>query len=81
MKEDLLNYYSQFNCKAERCLHTCCKGWDMCIDEKTLKEYKNIGIYDNGTNLLLVVYNDDISNFSEVLLLADLSLVELININ
>lgn len=41
MKEYLLNYYSQFNCKAERCVHTCCKGWDMCIDENTLKNYKN----------------------------------------
>ncbi|MBQ4586758.1 MAG: flagellin lysine-N-methylase [Clostridia bacterium] len=41
MKEYVLNYYQQFNCISERCTHTCCRGWDMCIDEKTLQEYKN----------------------------------------
>lgn len=46
-----------------------------------LKEYKNIGIYNDGTNLLLVVYNDDISNFSEVLYLANLNTLELIKID
>lgn len=41
MKEYLLNYYSKFNCIAEKCAHTCCSGWDMCIDKETLQEYKN----------------------------------------
>lgn len=40
MKEYFLSYYSKFNCIAEKCAHTCCSGWDMCIDEETLQEYK-----------------------------------------
>lgn len=47
----------------------------------TLEEYKNIGINNDGTNLLLVAYNDDISNFSEVSVLANLNLTEYIIID
>lgn len=41
MKEYVLSYYSEFKCKASECKHTCCAGWDMCIDENTLNLYKN----------------------------------------
>ena len=41
MKNYLLNYYPNFKCIAERCKHTCCAGWEMCIDAQTLREYKN----------------------------------------
>ena len=41
MKEYHLNYYSKFKCIAGECKHTCCKGWDTYIDERTLNEYKN----------------------------------------
>lgn len=40
MKKYLLNYYPQFKCIAERCNHTCCAGWEMCIDEQSLERYK-----------------------------------------
>ena len=41
MKNFVLNYYSQFKCIAEKCVHTCCAGWDICIDSKTISAYKN----------------------------------------
>lgn len=41
MKEYVLSYYPEFKCVAGSCKHTCCAGWQMCIDEKTLSRYKN----------------------------------------
>ena len=42
MKEYLLSYYSKFKCVASDCKHTCCAGWEMCIDKDTLSHYKNL---------------------------------------
>ena len=41
MKEYILSYYPNFKCIANNCKHTCCAGWDMYIDKKTLNDYKN----------------------------------------
>lgn len=41
MKEYELNYYPEFKCIAGKCKHTCCAGWEMNIDDKTLSDYKN----------------------------------------
>ncbi len=41
MKEYVLNYYPLFKCVAERCRHTCCADWEICIDEQSLISYKN----------------------------------------
>jgi lysine-N-methylase len=41
MKEYFLNYYPKFSCVAEKCKHTCCAGWEMCIDSESLQLYKN----------------------------------------
>ena len=40
MKEFVLNYYPNFKCIASECKHTCCAGWQMNIDEKSLARYK-----------------------------------------
>lgn len=40
MKEYVLNYYSEFKCIADKCKHTCCAGWEICIDKDTLDAYK-----------------------------------------
>ena len=40
MKEYLFNYYDKFSCIAGKCKHTCCRGWEILIDKKTLKKYK-----------------------------------------
>lgn len=40
MKKYTLNYYSNFKCIADKCKHTCCAGWIMNIDAKSLNSYK-----------------------------------------
>ena len=33
-------YYKDFKCIADRCKHSCCIGWEIDVDEKTLCRYK-----------------------------------------
>lgn len=35
------DYYKEFTCIAEHCEDTCCAGWQIVIDPKALKKYKN----------------------------------------
>lgn len=35
------DYYSEFQCIAGDCEDTCCAGWQIVIDAKTLKKYGN----------------------------------------
>lgn len=34
------DYYRKFACTADRCEDTCCAGWQIMIDEKSLKRYR-----------------------------------------
>ena len=34
--------FSEFKCKADKCQHSCCKGWEIDIDEDTLDYYKSL---------------------------------------
>ena len=34
------DYYKEFRCKAGKCLHTCCAGWLVGIDEKSLERFE-----------------------------------------
>ncbi len=44
------NYYSRFKCIADGCKHSCCIGWEICIDGITLEKYKPIqNIYSTVT--------------------------------
>lgn len=36
------DYYKEFSCTADACEDTCCAGWQICIDEKTLKKYRQV---------------------------------------
>ena len=36
------DYYKEFQCIADKCEDTCCAGWQIVIDKKTLKKYKQI---------------------------------------
>ena len=42
MKNYLITPYDNFNCIAEKCKHSCCVGWQILIDKKTLKSYKKL---------------------------------------
>lgn len=34
-------YYNKFQCLASACPATCCAGWQIVIDEKTMDKYRN----------------------------------------
>lgn len=34
------DYYKEFVCTADRCEDTCCAGWEIVIDERSLRKYK-----------------------------------------
>ncbi len=42
------HYYRKFHCTADKCEDTCCAGWQIMIDERTLKKYKKVkGAFGN----------------------------------
>ena len=42
MEVTIPHYYKRFRCIASECPDTCCAGWAIMIDHKTLKKYKKI---------------------------------------
>ena len=36
------DYYENFACIADRCMHSCCIGWEIDIDEETLADYQSV---------------------------------------
>ena len=42
MKEITPDYYNKFSCIAEKCKHNCCIGWEIDIDEDTMKKYQTL---------------------------------------
>lgn len=36
------DYYDKFKCIADKCRHTCCAGWEIDVDEESLKRYQDI---------------------------------------
>lgn len=36
------SYYNQFKCIADKCPDTCCAGWAIVIDDKTIQSYKDM---------------------------------------
>ena len=42
MKVFAPNYYKKFSCIANKCKHSCCIGWEINIDENTMKQYSTI---------------------------------------
>lgn len=45
MKEAFPNYYHKFRCIADKCVHSCCVGWEIDVDEKTFEKYSAL---ENG---------------------------------
>ncbi len=35
-------YYRKFKCIADRCRHSCCIDWEICIDRETYEKYKKL---------------------------------------
>lgn len=40
MRYTVPHYYKKFRCTASECQDTCCAGWQIMIDERSLKAYK-----------------------------------------
>ena len=36
------DYYKEFACIADKCEDTCCAGWQIVIDKKSLNKYRNL---------------------------------------
>ena len=36
------DYYKEFKCTADKCEDTCCAGWQIVIDEQSMKRYKKV---------------------------------------
>ena len=36
------DYYKEFACLADRCEDTCCAGWQIAVDEKSLNKYQKV---------------------------------------
>lgn len=36
------SYYNEFSCIADKCEATCCAGWQIVVDEESLKKYKKV---------------------------------------
>ncbi len=36
------DYYDEFKCVSSDCKDTCCKGWEIIVDEKTYNKYKEL---------------------------------------
>lgn len=37
------DFYPRFKCTADKCSDTCCRGWEICIDEDSLERYRSVG--------------------------------------
>lgn len=42
MKVTRPDYYDKFKCVSSKCEDTCCKGWEIIVDEKTYNKYKEL---------------------------------------
>lgn len=42
MEYTLPHYFEEFRCIASECTDTCCAGWAIMIDDKSLEKYQNL---------------------------------------
>ena len=42
MRYTIPDYYKEFQCTADKCEDTCCAGWQIVIDDKSLRKYKKV---------------------------------------
>ena len=42
MEYTIPDYYDKFRCTASDCPDSCCAGWKICIDKKSLEKYRNV---------------------------------------
>ena len=52
------DYYPLFRCIAGACRHSCCKDWEIDVDEDTLSAYRTVD-GEIGERLRQAIYEDD----------------------
>lgn len=55
-------YYKDFKCVADKCTHSCCIGWEIDIDDNTLKKYESLK-EGYGKEIINTVENGETSQF------------------
>jgi len=58
MKYCYPSYYDDFHCIADKCRHSCCKGWEIDVDEFSYEKYKKIG-GELGKELMEKIMEDE----------------------
>lgn len=53
-------FYDEFSCVGSECPYTCCGGWCIIIDEKTLKSYRKMGGQIAKFAKKSVIYNEQV---------------------
>lgn len=43
MKNIYPSYFEKFRCIADKCPDSCCKGWDVVVDDETNEYYQTVG--------------------------------------
>lgn len=43
MKNIYPSYFEKFKCIADKCPDSCCKGWDVVVDDETNEYYQSVG--------------------------------------
>lgn len=52
------DFYAAFSCRASACRHSCCRGWEIDVDEGALRRYAAVpGAL--GQKLRAAIYQDD----------------------
>ena len=52
------DFYAAFSCRASGCRHSCCRGWEIDVDEAALRRYAAVE-GDLGQDLRRNIYQDD----------------------
>ena len=56
-------YYLDFKCIADRCRHSCCVGWEIDVDERTLSRYRALPDEKGDAILQSIEENEDGAHF------------------
>ena len=42
MRVRVPDYFDQFSCLAGACPHSCCIGWEVVLDDETVRRYRGL---------------------------------------